>query len=610
MDRGKIVSRIVQPLLVASVLLGVAGPALALGLGRIEVRSQQGEPLLAEIPVISSDPAELRQLQARLASPETFARIGLAPPRGVVSDLRFGVALDARGRPVIRVTSAAPVQQAALAFLVEVDWGQGRLVREYSALLAVPDTVAAEAQPAIQAPVAAPADAIVRPAVVSATETPAAPAPLQAQAPTASQQAPAPATPVRTAPRPAPPPVRPAASIAQSPASDRAQTLPAVRPGQTLSTIAAPFAREAGISVNQAMVLLLRHNPDAFIGGNLNLIRQGAVLRVPPRDDWAEAGTAEADALVRQQVGQWRDMRRPATASAQAATVATAAPAASAATTPPPTEPRAASAVTPAAVAAPSARLEITPPAGDAAPAATQSGIAAGAGGDMLRQDPHQAEEAAISRDAELAELRSRLDDLEQLQRQQQRLIEMKDADLAAAQQRLDAATASQGAPWSWLWLAPALLVVGALAFLLGRRGRRAAPARTTTSAADSSPTAAQPADAVPAFARSAPPAAAPAAAPVVPPTGGPTWHVGDTPPASDAAPVAAPPAPAPVQTPVELDRGDAVEPPPGIERLELARAYIDLGDADTARGLLQDVVDGGDPVAAAEAARLLRTLG
>ncbi|MEN4999197.1 FimV/HubP family polar landmark protein [Luteimonas sp. TWI596] len=600
MDRGKIVSRIVQPLLVASVLLGVAGPALALGLGRIEVRSQQGEPLLAEIPVISSDPAELRQLQARLASPETFARIGLAPPRGVVSDLRFGVALDARGRPVIRVTSAAPVQQPALAFLVEVDWGQGKLVREYSALLAVPDTVAAEAQPAIQAPVAVPADAIVRPPAAAAADTPAGTGPVQAQAQGATQQAqpPAPAPPVRAAPRPAPAP--PAANAVQPATADRAQTLPAVRPGQTLSTIAAPLAREAGISVNQAMVLLLRHNPDAFIGGNLNLIRQGAVLRVPPRDDWAEAGTAEADALVRQQVGQWRDMRRPASAPAEAgSSVATATPAA---TTPSPTAPRAA----PAAIAAPSARLEITPPVGDAASAATQSGIAAGAGGDMLRQDPHQAEEAAISRDAELAELRSRLDDLEQLQRQQQRLIEMKEADLAAAQQRLDAATASQGAPWSWLWLAPALLVVGALAFLLGRRGRRAAPARTTPSAADGSPTAAQPADAVPAFARSAPPAAAPGPAPVVPAAGGPTWHVGDAPSAADAAPAAAPD----VSAPVELDRGDAVEPPPGIERLELARAYIDLGDVETARSLLQDVVDGGDPVAAAEAARLLRTLG
>ena len=127
MIRGTTIARIAQRLLLAGLLLAVAGPVLALGLGRIEVRSQQGQPLLAEIPIVSSDPAELRALQARLASPETFARIGLEPPQGLVSDLQFSVALDPRGRPVIRVTSASPVTQESLTFLVEVDWGQGQV---------------------------------------------------------------------------------------------------------------------------------------------------------------------------------------------------------------------------------------------------------------------------------------------------------------------------------------------------------------------------------------------------------------------------------------------------------------------------------------------------
>src|SRR5690606_16958636 len=74
-----------------------AGQVLALGLGRIEVKSRAGEPLLAEIQVVSSDPAELDQLRARLASPETFRRIGLAAPDAVVSGLELAVALDARG---------------------------------------------------------------------------------------------------------------------------------------------------------------------------------------------------------------------------------------------------------------------------------------------------------------------------------------------------------------------------------------------------------------------------------------------------------------------------------------------------------------------------------
>ena len=110
----------------AIALAVAAGPAAALGLGQIQVKSRVDQPLLAEIPIVSSDPAELEQLQARLASPETFRRIGLEPPTGAAADLQFTVALDDHGRPVIRVTSDTPVSQPLVTFLVEVDWGSGR----------------------------------------------------------------------------------------------------------------------------------------------------------------------------------------------------------------------------------------------------------------------------------------------------------------------------------------------------------------------------------------------------------------------------------------------------------------------------------------------------
>ena len=83
-------SRIWQSILLLWLALCVCAPAFALGLGQIQVRSQAGEPLLAEIPVVSSDPSELQQLRARLASPETFARIGLQAPQGAVKT-GFGV---------------------------------------------------------------------------------------------------------------------------------------------------------------------------------------------------------------------------------------------------------------------------------------------------------------------------------------------------------------------------------------------------------------------------------------------------------------------------------------------------------------------------------------
>lgn len=599
MIRGTTIARIAQRLLLAGLLLAAAGPVLALGLGRIEVRSQQGQPLLAEIPIVSSDPAELRALQVRLASPETFARIGLEPPQGLVSDLQFSVALDPRGRPVIRVTSAAPVTQESLTFLVEVDWGQGRLVREYSALVAVPDTLAAPAQPAIQAPVAAPPASIVR-APASA------PAPVDAPERESVASSEAAATQA-----PAAPVARPAAPQAAAMPGELAP----VQAGQTLSAIAAPLAAEAGITVNQAMVLLLRTNPEAFIGGNLNLVRQGAVLRVPARDQWTEFSAAEANALVREQVGQWREMRRPApqpdTVGADA--VAGGTPAAAA-----------------AAAAAPGtgaqARLEITPPSGDAQRAGTQSGIDAGGGGDMLRQELQQANESIAARTAEVEELKARLADLEQLQAQQQQLIALKDAELAAAQQRMETSNQEQAASAAsipWLWLGVGLLIVAALAFVLGRRARApvALPGRRLDSAALAAgmPGGASSPASAPAPAFVATPATSPTPVePPVPATARPTWHAGQgsLPPASPA-PVAVEPEAAPAPAAVDEDAPavaappavDAVELPVGVERLELARAYLDLGDTDTARTLLQEVVEGDDPDAATDAARLLRTL-
>ena len=48
----------------ATLLLLAAGNALALGLGQIEVKSRINQPLLAEIPIVSTTPGELQALQA------------------------------------------------------------------------------------------------------------------------------------------------------------------------------------------------------------------------------------------------------------------------------------------------------------------------------------------------------------------------------------------------------------------------------------------------------------------------------------------------------------------------------------------------------------------
>lgn len=710
-----------------------SGAACALGLGQIEVKSRAGQPLLAEIPVIASGPEELSQLRAGLASPETFQRIGLEPPQGIVTDLRFTLAVDRNGKPVIRVTSTQPVQQPLLTFLIEVDWGQGRLTREYSALLDAPRTASAPMQPPIQAAAGANPNTIERPLE--------APLPFGAQAqqaeplPTDNESrgydpgnlAQAPALPpeaVALQPEPQPAPLPQAAPSAPAPAAaperpnagriareprpqPAAPRIPAdgeitVARGATLSGIAAQMGGEQ--SLNQTMIALLRANPEAFVGGNINRLRAGAVLRRPPGGEMAAIDPREANELVRAQIQQWRQapqqaVPQPLTVDAARVAQAPVAPAARA--------PGRAS----------DARLEIVPPGAERAKAGAQSGISAGGEGQMVREQVQQANETIAVREQELNELKSKVAELEKLSTDQQKLIAMKDSELATTQQRLadSQARADSGSPLPWIFGGVGLLALLAGGWVLSRREAKRpnfrAPAAPTPFAPP--PVAAEPApDPVEALRRKPEPAplvdpvaqllgrdrAEPAAvqveiaddfadepadepaptahalqdapdqnwapppverseppaphwtAPVSEPKSQqrvPTWHsttVGRAPereepaappfslspggpasanaaaPASPAppvpvAPVVAPLAaatPAPAVEPVAVAKSAPDARPAaavGLERIELARAYLDLGDEGSARQLLGEVLINGDHAARQQAARLLREL-
>ena len=54
-----------------------------------------------------------------------------------------------------------------------------------------------------------------------------------------------------------------------------------VERGDTLMQIARSIEASSVITVKQKMVALIDENPDAFIDGNMNLMRQGAILRIP-----------------------------------------------------------------------------------------------------------------------------------------------------------------------------------------------------------------------------------------------------------------------------------------------------------------------------------------
>ena len=261
-------------LLALSLGLG-AQDAAALALGRLSVQSGLGEPLRAEIDIPEINAAEADSLRASLASPDAYRASGLEY-HSALNGVRMSLQKRPDGRSYLRVTSDRPVNDPFLDLVLEANWASGRTVRDYTLLLDPPSQRAAAAT----APSTTAASVVTAPVVPAATRPQSisrpAPAPAAPAAPRPSAQA---ATPT---PRPAP--------------SDKSLT---VQRGQTASKIAGDY-KPANVSLDQMLLALLRANPDAFINGNINRLRAGAVLTVPDQNEIAAvpAGSAKQQITV------------------------------------------------------------------------------------------------------------------------------------------------------------------------------------------------------------------------------------------------------------------------------------------------------------------------
>src|SRR5688500_11570665 len=168
-----------------ALLLGAAVAAHAAGLGKLTVTSSLGQPLQAEIDLVSLQPGELDSLTARVAPPEAFrdARIEYSTSLRL---LRFSVERRATGQAYLKVTSVAPINEPFVDVLIEVTWPAGRIQREYPILLdppgytqgrvAPPSVAAAPSRAPETPPASAPAASSPAPAA-SAPSTPSSSAP-------------------------------------------------------------------------------------------------------------------------------------------------------------------------------------------------------------------------------------------------------------------------------------------------------------------------------------------------------------------------------------------------------------------------------------------------
>jgi len=351
--------------------------AMALGLGDIQLKSGLNQYLNADIELLSVGEEDIADIKAKLASPAAFERAGVDRPF-LLSKLRFKTQRLADGAVAVHVTSREPIREPFLNFLVEVNWPKGKLVREYTVLLDPPVTL--DRRPA---PVQLPRSGTepVLPAFIQ-------PAPPRAAVPALS-------------------PADAGGGVSEYGPTKRHDTLWGI----------AKKVRQEGTTMEQMMMALFMANPDAFIQDNINRLKVGQILRVPERLKVLSLSARKARELYREHMSRWK--ADPSAVPARSV---------SRPVTPKPVS-------TLAAEPAPEAELKIATarPKGRGEAGPSESSEPAQVIND-LKQELLLAEEAKQSALQEGEELRSRVESLESQLQDMQRLLELKNEQLAQLQ--------------------------------------------------------------------------------------------------------------------------------------------------------------------------------
>ena len=111
----------------------------ALGFGNIKMNSGLNEPLNAEIELLSATPDDIKGLEVKLASREAFLRAGV--DRSILlSQIKFDI-VKRGGKYFVTLSTQQSVREPFLNFLLELNWKNGRMLREYTVLLDPADRV-------------------------------------------------------------------------------------------------------------------------------------------------------------------------------------------------------------------------------------------------------------------------------------------------------------------------------------------------------------------------------------------------------------------------------------------------------------------------------------
>ena len=407
----------------------------ALGLGDVKLHTALNQPLAAEIELMQVEDLTRTEILSNLASKSDFARAGVERPQ-VLNGLQFKTEVSPNGKGVIKITSKDPIQEPFLNFLVEVHWPNGRLLKEYTLLLDPPVFSGRNSA------------SVARPEVLSVSDPAAevSPVPRSEYLPSASSERNRRPYSFNSTPD------QGNQSQPVSPSSYR------VNSDDNLWNIAQQVRPDRDVTVQQTMLAIQRKNPRSFIDSNINRLKRGEILRIPDRREMTSLTVNEAIAGVSRQNREWQQWRSQVAQLDGTRSKAPALP-----------EPK----------ATVDGKLAIV-----SAPGATGSGQDLGGGADQnnaaLQTELAMTREQLDKLSRENAELKSRLQDLDDQIVTLRRLVEMKDDQMAVLQSRLqqpreqEGPSESQdipiGVPYNPLYLLLGLIPFAGVGWLLVQR--------------------------------------------------------------------------------------------------------------------------------------------
>jgi len=246
--------------------------ASALGIGDIKLRSALNQSLNAEIPLVLSGADSLADVKISLAPPDAFAKAGLER-HFFLTKLQFTAVQKPDGSYIIEVSSNDVMHEPFVSFLVEVNWPRGRVVREYTVLLDPPATFSDRT--------------IAEPTSPSVFERP-----TRSSERTAETQS-------------SPSEFHSRRSTGRSPSESKTpfngSEYGPVKRDTTLWEVAKLVNQDPGITQEQMVIALFRHNPQAFYGNTPDTLKAGETLRIPDREFILQITNAQArDELYQQ----------------------------------------------------------------------------------------------------------------------------------------------------------------------------------------------------------------------------------------------------------------------------------------------------------------------